>query len=135
MWASQTDPSVFRTLADQCSELVVFGSQAAGLQTQFSDLDVFMVGSAGAVPKFARENHVDLVFRTVEDLQSPAWLNSELAGHIAVYGRWLESGEWAEKVLDSLGESDGAAEAKRRRVDRLFWGLRKHWDRLTPDFA
>ncbi len=125
----------FQTLTEQCAELVVFGSQAAGLQTQVSDLDVLAVGADGVVPKLARGSHIDLVFRTVEDLQSPEWLNSELAGHIAVYGRWLQGvGDWRERVLDSLGRSNDAAEAKLRRVDRLVCGLRKHWDRLTPDF-
>jgi hypothetical protein len=78
---------------------------------------------------------MDLVVRTEKELLSPDWLKSELAGHIAVYGRWLQGvGGWRARALELVRESNDAAEAKQRRVDRLASGLRKYWDRLTPDF-
>jgi hypothetical protein len=62
-------------------------------------------------------------------------MTSELAGHIAGYGRWLQGcGEWRNKALVARGEYNGAAEAKRRRISRLSEAVSKHWSRLTPDF-
>ena len=122
-------------LADQCTELVVFGSQATGLQTSISDLDILAIGKHEVAMVLPNVRGVDLVFRTEQEVLSPNWLKSELAGHIAVYGQWLQGvSRWRAKALELLSESNDAAEAKRRRVERLANGLRRHWDRLTPDF-
>ncbi len=122
-------------LADQCAELVVFGSQATGLQTRFSDLDILIVGKAGVATTVPNLQGMDLVFRTEQEILADDWLNSELAGHIAVYGQWLQGvSRWRTEALEALGQSENAAQAKRRRVDRLAQGLRCHGDRLTPDF-
>lgn len=120
-------------LVDQCSEFIVFGSQATGFQTRSSDLDVLLVGTHSIeLPCVTR---MDLMLLTEREILSPNWLKSELAGHIAVYGRWLRgASRWRMKALELLGKSSYAAEAKRRRIERLINGLRKHWDRLTPDF-
>jgi hypothetical protein len=122
-------------IANQCAELVVFGSQAAGLQTPSSDLDLLVVTKdvfAAPLPHF---RGIDLVFRTEEEMLSADWLKTELAGHIAIYGRWLQGrGQWRSEALAARGKYDDAAEAKRRRISRLVEALCNHWGRLTPDF-
>ena len=122
-------------LVNDCSEVVVFGSHAAGLQTPLSDLDVLVVSKPGITLTFPPQSCIDLVLRTEDQVHSADWLKSELAGHIAVYGRWLHgAGSWRVKALERLGKDSAAAEAKRRRIGRLTHSLRTHWDRLTPDF-
>jgi hypothetical protein len=122
-------------VANQSTELVVFGSQAAGLQTPFSDLDVLVVGKHGIGLQLPRLRGIDLVFRTEHEILSADWLKSELAGHIAVYGRWLQGpGQWRNKVLAARADDNEAAEAKRRRILRLAEALCNHWERLTPNF-
>lgn len=122
-------------LAEQCTEVVVFGSHAAGLQTRSSDLDVLLVGKpeiAGMLPKSSR---LDIVFRTGHEVQSADWLKSELAGHIASYGRWLRGADtWRTKALETLGNDSTAAAAKRLRIARLSRSIEAHWDRLTTEF-
>ena len=122
-------------LINHCSEVVVFGSHAAGFQTPLSDLDLLVVGQPVMVLTLPHMSRIDLVFRTEEQVHSADWLKSELAGHIAVYGRWLYGADdWRAKALEGLGENSAAAEAKRRRIGRLTHSLHTHWDRLTPDF-
>jgi len=122
-------------IASQCTELVVFGSRAAGLETPFSDLDVLVVRKHGLAMPLPGVRGIDLVFRTEDEILSAEWLKSEMAGHIAACGRWLQgSGRWRNNALAVRGEPNEAAEAKRRRISRLAEALRNHWDRLTPDF-
>jgi hypothetical protein len=122
-------------IASQCIELVVFGSRAAGLETPFSDLDVLVVRKHGLATPFSRVRGIDLVFRTEDEMLSAEWLKSEMAGHIAAYGRWLQGpSRWRNHALAVCGASKDAAEAKQRRISRLAEALRNHWDRLTPDF-
>ncbi len=120
-------------IADRSRELVVFGSYAAGLQTRVSDLDIFIVSEHALLLPAIRG--ADIVVRTEKQALSDEWLRSELAGHIAAYGRWISGeGGWRSRAMDAINKDDEAAERKQRRIVRLEESLRKHWDRLTPDF-
>ena len=123
------------SISIDCTELVIFGSQAAGLQTSSSDLDVLVVSKDPVSKSRLRWAGMDLVFRTEREILSTAWLQSELASHIAEYGQWFKGvGRWRTDALDSLRTSSKAAKSKQLRVNRLVEALSEHWDRLTPDF-
>lgn len=106
-------------------EVVLFGSRAAGLARAGSDWDVLCVGHGHT----RRTRQIDLLWITPEELDSTAWLASELAGHIAHHGRWL-AGEpsWTGKVTH-----DTHAPAQKRcwLVHRLA-AWERSWPALSP---
>lgn len=122
-------------LVKQCTEIVVFGSHAAGFQTPSSDLDLLLVTKEETSLGLLHHGCVDLLVRTEEQVHAAEWLRSELVGHIAAYGRWLHGTDaWGQEARARLGNDSSAADAKRCRIGRLTRSLRIHWDRLTPEF-
>ena len=115
-----------RTLQD-CREVIVFGSRAAGVHAKTSDVDLLCVGE----PEHQRAEKLDIVRRTTSEIENPKWLGSELASHIARYGVVLR-GRFEWRGLVSLGEQ--AVCHKERRVGALVNGLLRYWDRLHPEF-
>jgi predicted nucleotidyltransferase len=114
-------------LVEQASEVVVFGSRASGLQRRESDLDVLCIGSG----KRLKTTRLDVIWKTVEEVESERWLSSELAGHIGAFGLWLRgSGQWKGE----LRPGSRAIDHKRKRILALVEGLHAHWNRLDPDF-
>ena len=86
-------------------EIVLFGSRAIEGQTAGSDWDLLCVGGG----RSRRTRRIDLIWISPEDTDSPAWLTSELAGHIAAYGRWLAgTSTWPARV------TTGAEAAKQK---------------------
>jgi predicted nucleotidyltransferase len=109
------------------SELVVFGSYAAGLNTADSDIDVLCVGDG---PRL-KSRSLDLSWISEKTLAEDAWLGSELAGHIAKHGIWLRgNGNWRTCVFGGTH----AIERKRKRIISLSRTVNRLWDRLHPIF-
>ena len=120
------------SLLASASEVVVFGSRAAGVELEDSDLDLLVVGAEMRFPRPLKSAGIDLVYQSEAEIVSEQWLCSELAGHIAVYGQWLHgSGEWREAAVRGL-RSGLAAEAKHLRIGRLSASVERHWERLSP---
>ena len=109
--------------SNHCSELVLFGSRAVGLETRTSDWDVLVVGDS----RIHVPNNVDQVVISRDRLISPNWLGSELAGHVVKYGEWL-IGEpsWVKRVASS----ERAVDRKADRIVRRFLNLERNWSAL-----
>jgi hypothetical protein len=103
----------WKDLSRSCQQLVLFGSRAAGVSREGSDFDLLCIGSGSS----RLGQSLDLVFVTPEDCQGSRWLGSELAGHVARYGRWLlGEPDWVHRVQPSRGAIDRKAERLRRRL-------------------
>ena len=78
------------------SEVVVFGSVAMGLQKTDSDVDLLCFSDRHYKRK---SNFLDLIIVPRQCSQDAEWLESELATHVARYGRWIKgAGAWKEKA-------------------------------------
>ncbi len=75
----------FGELRKQCSEVILFGSRAAGVEDNESDWDLLCVGNS----KFKRVRGLDIIWLPSESVLSQRWVTSEIASHIAEYGRWM----------------------------------------------
>jgi len=108
------------SLRDLCvgaGEVVLFGSRAAGLHSEDSDVDVLCVGRGRSM----RSRALDLLWIAPDHLASDAWRFSELAGHIARYGVWLSGhGAWRTEILSSPRAAERKAALVRRQLDALL---------------
>lgn len=115
-------------VAGASTEIVIFGSRAVGVHRPDSDLDVLLVGANMGRPRVAG---IDFVVLRSEELASPRWLGSELASHIAKYGKWIKGrGSWTHEVH----LSDRAATRKQARIVGLLMRAPKWWSKLHPVF-
>jgi predicted nucleotidyltransferase len=107
-------------LLDEATEVVVFGSRAAGCGDESSDLDLLCVDC----PFVRRASRIDLVRVSKAFVQSDRWLTSELANHIAAYGKWLKGkGDWRHNVR--ITEET----IREKRAQILIRAVRlAHWD-------
>ena len=121
--ASSFDRSM-RAVLKKCDEVVLFGSRSSTLHRSDSDWDVLCVAKRppAILDRVPRPRlrlklgliHLDLIWISTDALTSATWLGSELASHVATYGRWLMgSGDWRTRTaISSL-----AVAAKQRRVE------------------
>jgi hypothetical protein len=108
-------------------EIVIFGSYAAGIHTQESDIDVLCIGNG---PRL-KSNLLDLSWIPENKLDDNQWLGSELAGHIAKYGIWVRgNGFWRYSVFSGAH----AIERKRERIISLSRTAMHFWNRLHSIF-
>lgn len=113
---------------DEASEVVVFGSMAAGLDRPDSDIDVICVGGTESKLK---TDLLDLIVFPRAAIKSPGWLQSELAVHVRHYGVWIKgSPDWLDRA--QIGEQ--AIREKRRRVEAFMRHLPDSWSRLDEAF-
>jgi hypothetical protein len=112
----------------KASGIVVFGSRAAGLHNQSSDLDVLVID---VNDKRMKRAGLDLIYITVATWKSGDWLRSELAGHILHYGVWIQGDAgWP----DYAWSGEWAAMLKQRRLISLVQNVSVSWNRLHPIF-
>jgi predicted nucleotidyltransferase len=126
-FVSTRDQCLLDTLLEEATDVIIFGSRAAGMHSKTSDLDILCVG----VPGRYKSERLDIVLRTSSEIEHPKWLGSELAGHIATYGVVIRGrADWKAAVrLD-----EAAMSRKERRVVALVNGLWAYWDRIHPEF-
>ncbi len=114
-------------ISQAASEIILFGSRAAGCADSTSDWDILCIGS-GRPLHTAR---LDLIWKSADALKEPDWLDDELALHIRDYGVWLK-GEptW----LASVHVSPRTVSRKRRIVEARADWAESRWARWRPGF-
>jgi predicted nucleotidyltransferase len=119
---------------DRCDQIVLFGSRAANVHAPDSDYDLLCIVRDQEV--VSREDHratpgIDLVWISQSRLHTPEWLGSELAQHIARYGRWLHGeNDWSHLVFSSRQAVNKKAAQIRARIEALM----PRWDRFLPSY-
>jgi hypothetical protein len=109
------------------SEIVLFGSRATGVFDVHSDWDLLLVTECLSLTVHSAE--IDLLCASPAHVMSHDWLQSELASHIAVYGRWLLGrGEWRRYAR----VSPSTADRKRAAIQSQLAQLRRFWPELLP---
>lgn len=117
----------FGDLRRRAEQIVLFGSRAAGRARPASDWDLLCV----AEQRPSSIAGVDLIWISPCDLSTPAWLGSELAGHVAAWGRWLHGEpDWISSVV----HGERAATRKAQRVASKLVALERAWDALGPAY-
>ena len=107
-------------LLERADEVAVFGSFAMNGDLSRKDVDIFAVGDF----KGRITSCVDLMVVSKSQLSSAEWLESEVAGHIAKYGKWLKgTPEWACQAATTKE----TVLSKARRIESHLKGLRKNW--------
>jgi hypothetical protein len=124
---AQDDVALFYSIVAEADEIVLFGSRAVGVCTSNSDWDLFCVGSG----KRTRRNGFYVVWRSHTEIEQKVWCQSELAAHIAYYGKWIRgSGESARQVE----LTSAAVDEKTRRILRSINAVIHRWSALSPPF-
>jgi hypothetical protein len=114
-------------LLSRTEQIILFGSRAAGVERQDSDFDLLCVGTGRQV----KRRELDVVWVEPARLRSREWLGSELAGHVARYGRWLKGEpDW----VGSVWRSREALESKRERIQYRLEALAECVERLAPPY-
>lgn len=113
-------------LRARCSEVIVFGSRAAGGGDSRSDWDVLCVGDGVT----RRTRALDLVWVSEANTRCEAWVTGELASHVAAHGRWIAGapGEWVPMVAITPRTIARKARWVQTHVDA--W--RRFWPRCSP---
>lgn len=109
-------------------ELVLFGSRACGCASVRSDWDLLCIGDGIT----RRTRSIDVLWLSRDFVRSHAWKTSELAGHIAVYGRWFHGQpSWQAEPLGDVSE---ATQGKTARIARRIQALERVWNRLSTPY-
>jgi hypothetical protein len=110
-----------------CEQIILFGSTTMRGEREGSDVDLLCVGYGPRV----KTRRIDLVWCCPTKLMTKAWLGSELANHVARYGRWLYGlDNWSNSVFTS----QKAIRNKRRSIRSRARALEKWWQKLRPEY-
>jgi Nucleotidyltransferase domain len=113
---------------NRASQVIIFGSMSAGLETPASDIDVLCVGDCEFKLKTPL---LDLIFVPSKSTQSDGWLQSELATHVGKYGIWIRGASlW--KTQARVGPA--AIDKKLHRVAAFMQSLQNAWFKLDARF-
>ena len=112
------------TLLDASEGVAFFGSRAAGCAGDESDLDILCVGRGRRV----MTKRLDLLWIAPEVFRSNAWLESELAGHVAAHGIWIKP---ATQHRPLLGSASSIAH-KRSVIAGAYEATLRRWEDLSP---
>ncbi|SRR6266446_512367 len=114
-----------------CDQVILFGSRAVSRHLADSDVDLLCITERvprGATKLRRRNITLDVVCVSTLRLQSHTWLGSELAGHIATYGIWLQGkDDWTPKVR----RSQEAISRKAGLIESRVSALCRHWDMMS----
>lgn len=124
--AKSEDFSLDNLLAS-ATDVIVFGSRAAGLERVRSDLDLLAIGTTKLRKRFGL---IDLICVPEPDAHSLAWQHSEIFRHVAAYGiSLIHDHMLIEAVVD-----EHAADRKRRRLETLLEKLLGSWNTLNDGY-
>lgn len=96
--------------------VILFGSRAAECHGEDSDWDLLCVGDG----EYSKKDGVEIVWITEEETRTHRWIGSELANHVAVYGKVL-LGEMTWKPV--FGRHEESIEFKRARIQATIGAL------------
>lgn len=113
-------------LATSASDVVVFGSRAAGVHRPDSDLDLLVVSGRSGHKKTGK---LDLVFVPETRVDCPVWRRTEIARHIGAFGVSLMHND----VLVHAITDEYAATRKRARLQKLGKSLLSCWHTLNDE--
>jgi hypothetical protein len=123
---TSADGLSFEDLMHSSSDIIVFGSRAAGLERRNSDLDLLVISSEKGHKRIGK---LDLIFIPEMQADLPIWKHTEIFRHIAAYGISLMH----DRPLISAITDDYAALRKQRRLHRLVKSLLPHWQSLNDE--
>jgi hypothetical protein len=114
-------------LLDGSTELILFGSRAADLAGATSDWDLLWIGTHSVR---VNTRTLDIIPLTPSRCDSPLWLETELAGHVATHGIWIKGlGHWRTQTRIT----ERTLIAKSRRVAQHVELLERWGNDLTQD--
>jgi hypothetical protein len=109
----------------QAKQIIVYGSRATSAHKRTSDLDLLCVGHG----RRFKSKKIHIIWIPETRLRSKRWLGSELATHIAAYGKWIKGDNtWA---VSSRPNSYAIQLISERVLERAL-ALREHWPFLLP---
>lgn len=121
-------------LLDRCEQVILFGSRAANVHGPDADYDLLCVMRPNRALDLLQSRitvGIDLLWISPERLQQAEWLGSELAQHIARYGRWLHGeNTWGHAVFPS----EQAVLKKSEQIKERIEALVPRWERLLPSY-
>src|SRR5262249_20177072 len=110
----------------EATEMVLFGSRAAGCARADSDWDLLLVAPKRLELRRCRQ--LDIIWIPTELRRSDAWNARELASHVAAFGEWLHGdASWTANVRPEL-----AAPAKAAILRKSVENVKAWWNVLTP---
>ncbi len=123
---------------ERAHSVFLFGSRAAGCSTNQSDVDLLCIGERSSIVS----TRYDIVWLDHAVFESNNWLGSELAGHVARWGRCLKGDfSWASSVFVSARAIERKQEQISGRLAAILryesglsaQRLRAYWVRLRRD--
>lgn len=114
-----------RRVPSSTREIVLFGSRAYGCARESSDWDVLVIGARRPRIRNSAAQDLDVVFLDADDER--AWLGTELATHVARFGKWVHGAPgWRSSV-----DGSQAATAKAGVLRRDAGVLMAYWNDLA----
>jgi hypothetical protein len=114
-------------LTEHAVQVIVFGSWAVEMHTDTSDLDLLCIGEG----KRKKTRLLDIIWIRPESRFDTKWLGSELANHVACFGKWIHGeDDWSTKVFIS----ERAVAFKRRLLNSRVRMLQRNWHELAPPY-
>jgi predicted nucleotidyltransferase len=121
-------PEAAKESFHDATEVIIFGSMAAGLDRFDSDIDVLCIGNHDYKLK---SRSMDLIAVPCRVTEAQSWLGTELATHVVKYGIWIKGvPQWKNNVYFA----QTTIEAKRRRICAFLTSLQHPWFRLQGCF-
>ena len=111
----------------EAKQIIIFGSHALDTHKRNSDLDVLCVGNGQSF----KSKTLHVIWVSKKRIQSKTWQKSELATHVARYGKWIKGiNNWAHRTKPGR---DAMARKKKNILARLS-AMNRHWNDLLPVF-
>jgi hypothetical protein len=110
-----------------CDEVVLFGSYAVNAPSKSSDVDLLCIGEG----KRFKSRTIDLIWYRRAEVGKATWLGSELANHVAHFGKWLHGQDtWSHRVFTS----GRAIDFKRTLIVSRARSLEELWKVLRHEY-
>lgn len=115
------------SIEDRAKQIIVYGSRATLVHKRTSDLDLLCVGRGHRY----KSKNIHIIWVKESRLKNKRWLGSELATHIAVYGKWIKGeNTWAI----SSRPNAHAIQLIEKRIQERADTLCEQWPFLLPAF-